>query len=64
MGNAAANPDLSRRRAEAVKSVLATQFKVEAARLSTAGLGATKAIDSNGTPQGRWQNRRVELVKQ
>lgn len=63
VGNAAANMDLSRRRAEAVKSVLATQFKVDAARLTTAGLGATKPIDSNDTPQGRAQNRRVEFVK-
>ena len=40
------------------------QFKVDAARLTTAGLGATKPIDSNATPQGRTQNRRVEFVKQ
>lgn len=63
VGNAAANMDLSRRRAEAVKGVLVTQFKVDAARLTTAGLGSTKPIDSNDTPQGRAQNRRVELVK-
>ena len=63
VGNAAANLDLSRRRAEAVKSVLVAQFKVDAARLTTAGLGATKPIDSNDTPQGRSQNRRVEFVK-
>jgi OOP family OmpA-OmpF porin len=47
-----------------VKSVLVSQFKIDEARLSTAGLGATKPIDSNDTPQGRSQNRRVELVKQ
>ena len=63
VGNAAANLDLSRRRAEAVKAVLVAQFKVDAARLTTAGLGATKPIDSNDTLQGRSQNRRVELVK-
>jgi OmpA-OmpF porin, OOP family len=64
VGNADHNMDLSRRRAEAVKSVLVGQFKVDTARLSTAGMGATKPIDSNDTPQGRSQNRRVELVKQ
>jgi len=63
VGNAAANLDLSRRRAEAVKSVLVAQFKIDAERLSTAGLGPAKPIDSNDTPQGRAQNRRVELVK-
>jgi outer membrane protein OmpA-like peptidoglycan-associated protein len=54
----------SKRRAEAVKAVLVAQFKIDPARLTTAGLGATKPIDSNGTPQGRAQNRRVEFVKQ
>ncbi len=47
-----------------IKSVLATQFNVDAARLTTNGLGATKPIDTNDTPQGRAQNRRVEFVKQ
>jgi outer membrane protein OmpA-like peptidoglycan-associated protein len=64
VGNAAANLDLSRRRAEAVKAVLTAQFKVDGGRLSTAGLGATKPIDTNDTPTGRAQNRRVELVRQ
>ena len=59
VGDAAHNLDLSKRRAEAVKAVLVAQFKVEAARLSTAGRGAGKPIDSNDTPQGRSQNRRV-----
>jgi OmpA-OmpF porin, OOP family len=64
VGNADHNLDLSKRRAEAVKTVLVSQFNVDAARLTTTGLGAAKPIDSNDTPQGRSQNRRVELVKQ
>ena len=64
VGNAAHNLELSKRRAEAVKAVLVSQFKVDSERLTTAGLGATKPIESNDTPQGRSQNRRVELVKQ
>jgi OOP family OmpA-OmpF porin len=64
VGSADHNLDLSKRRAEAVKAVLVSQFKVDTARLTTAGLGATKPIDSNDTPQGRAQNRRVEFVKQ
>jgi outer membrane protein OmpA-like peptidoglycan-associated protein len=63
-GNATHNMDLSKRRAEAVKSVLVSQFNVDASRLTTSGLGSTKPIDTNDTPQGRAQNRRVELVKQ
>lgn len=64
VGDARHNLDLSKRRAEAVKAVLVAQFKVDAARLTTEGLGATKPIDTNDTPQGRAQNRRVEFVKQ
>lgn len=64
VGDAAHNLDLSKRRAEAVRAVLIAQFHVDAARVSSAGLGATKPVESNETPQGRAQNRRVELVKQ
>jgi len=64
VGNSDHNLDLSRRRAEAVKAVLVAQFNIDASRLTTAGLGATKPVDSNDTPQGRAQNRRVEFVKQ
>jgi outer membrane protein OmpA-like peptidoglycan-associated protein len=63
-GNAERNLDLSKRRAEAVKTVLVSQFSIEADRLTTDGLGASKPIDSNDTPQGRAQNRRVEFARQ
>ena len=52
-GNADHNLDLSKRRAEAVKGVLSAQFKIDGARLTTAGLGSSKPLDSNDTPQGR-----------
>jgi OmpA-OmpF porin, OOP family len=64
VGQAAHNLDLSKRRAEAVKAVLVSQFGCDAGRLTTAGLGATKPIASNDTPQGRADNRRVEFIKQ
>jgi outer membrane protein OmpA-like peptidoglycan-associated protein len=64
VGDAAHNMDLSKRRAEAVRSVLVAQFNVDASRLTATGLGSTKPVDTNDTPQGRAQNRRVELVKQ
>jgi OOP family OmpA-OmpF porin len=57
------NLDLSKRRAEAVKSVLVSQFGIGADRLTTMGLGASKPIDTNDTPAGRAQNRRVEFVR-
>jgi OmpA-OmpF porin, OOP family len=63
-GSADHNMDLSKRRAEAVKAVLVSQFKVDGSRLATAGLGASKPMDSNDTPAGRAQNRRVEFVRQ
>ncbi len=64
VGDAAHNLDLSRRRAEAVKTVLAGQFGVDPARLTTSGLGSTRPVGPNDTPQGRAQNRRVEFVRQ
>ncbi len=63
-GAAERNMDLSRRRAEAVKLALVSQFKIAGDRLTTAGLGPSKPIDSNDTPAGRAQNRRVEFVRQ
>lgn len=63
VGDPAHNLDLSRRRAEAVKTVLVQQFQVDAARLTTEGKGAAKPIDSNDTAQGRAQNRRVEFAR-
>jgi outer membrane protein OmpA-like peptidoglycan-associated protein len=58
------NLDLSRRRAAAVKTVLVESFGVDSGRLSTEGFGETRPAADNGTPEGRQQNRRVELVKQ
>jgi outer membrane protein OmpA-like peptidoglycan-associated protein len=63
VGGDAANLDLSRRRANAVKDALTTRLHVDAARLTTSGFGATKPKESNDTPDGRARNRRVELVR-
>jgi outer membrane protein OmpA-like peptidoglycan-associated protein len=62
-GAAEHNLDLSKRRAEAVKSVLVSQFRIAAERLTTLGLGSSKPLESNDTASGRAQNRRVEFVK-
>jgi outer membrane protein OmpA-like peptidoglycan-associated protein len=63
VGDDGHNLELSRRRAQAVQSVLAAQFGVDAGRLTASGFGAAKPIGSNDTPEGRAANRRVEFVK-
>ena len=63
VGDAAHNLDLSKRRAEAVRSVLVSQFAIDPSRLTAGGFGPDKPIGSNDTPDGRAQNRRVEFVK-
>jgi outer membrane protein OmpA-like peptidoglycan-associated protein len=55
--------DLSKRRAEAVKTVLVSQFGIDASRLTTAGFGSSKPVAPNTTPDGKAQNRRVEFVR-
>lgn len=60
-GSAAYNYDLSQRRAVAVSSVL-TQNGVPAGRIANIGRGFDQPIASNATPQGRAQNRRVEII--
>jgi OmpA-OmpF porin, OOP family len=62
-GNAAANQALSEKRAAAVKQYLITTYKIAESRLHSKGFGASKPAGSNDTPEGRQQNRRVELVK-
>jgi outer membrane protein OmpA-like peptidoglycan-associated protein len=62
IGDAERNRQLSERRAEVVKQIFIDYFELAADRLSTEGLGETRPIASNGTPQGRRANRRVEVV--
>jgi len=62
-GNTAANLDLSKRRAEAVKASLIKDFGIDASRLQTDGKGASQPVDSNATTEGKANNRRVEFVK-
>jgi outer membrane protein OmpA-like peptidoglycan-associated protein len=59
-GDAAQNKKLSQARAETVAKWL-TDHGVDKARLSSAGFGIEKPIDSNETEAGRTNNRRVEF---
>jgi len=60
-GDAAYNQNLSRRRAQAVTSVL-IQNGVAPGRIQTIGMGEQNPIADNLTPQGKQQNRRVEII--
>jgi OmpA-OmpF porin, OOP family len=62
-GDAGLNMTLSKKRAEAVKSALESEFKIDASRLETDGKGASDPVASNSTAEGKAQNRRVEFVK-
>jgi outer membrane protein OmpA-like peptidoglycan-associated protein len=63
VGSAPANQTLSEQRAAAVRQFLISNYGVDASRLASKGYGATKPAASNDTPEGRQQNRRVDLVK-
>ena len=62
-GDEAANLELSRRRAAAVKATLTKEFAIDAARMDTDGKGESQPIDSNTTPSGKANNRRVEFIR-
>jgi outer membrane protein OmpA-like peptidoglycan-associated protein len=63
-GEDAANLDLSKRRAAAVKKALADTYGIDASRMVTDGKGETVPVADNKTAEGKAQNRRVEFVKQ
>lgn len=62
VGDKAANLKLSNARAGAVAAWLVGKG-IDAARLSTAGLGDTQPVGENASEDGRARNRRVVLVK-
>jgi outer membrane protein OmpA-like peptidoglycan-associated protein len=55
------NQKLSEQRAQAVRDYLISQG-IPASRVTSKGFGETMPVASNDTPEGRQQNRRVELV--
>lgn len=60
-GSDAINDPLSYNRAQAVAHYLG-QHGVAASRMSVSGQGSRQPIASNATPEGRAQNRRVEIL--
>jgi len=61
-GKPAANQDLSERRAKSVVGYLATKG-VSTSRMRAVGYGQDVPIADNRTPEGREQNRRIEMVR-
>jgi len=55
------NQELSVARADAVGDAVKSAGLTDAARVQTSGLGDAQPIADNGTPDGRRQNRRVEI---
>ncbi|MES2915097.1 MAG: OmpA family protein [Pseudomonadota bacterium] len=60
-GSAAYNQDLSQRRAVSVASIL-RESGVPGGRIAAFGRGEDQPVASNLTPEGRAQNRRVEII--
>ena len=62
-GSHKANLDLSKQRAEAVRSMLLRQFpKISLTRVACEGIGYFAPLASNATAEGREINRRVEVI--
>ena len=60
VGSESLNQDLSERRAENVQNFLAVEG-VSGARVRAFGFGESLPVATNATPEGRQQNRRVEI---
>ena len=61
-GSAALNEQLSQYRADAVKALLVSRYRMDERRISAIGKGEDSPIADNSTAQGRQQNRRVEVI--
>ena len=62
-GDETHNQTLSEARAAAVVDFLVEEYGIDRSRMEVRGLGESNPVDSNDTPEGRQNNRRVELVR-
>ena len=62
-GSDAANLELSKKRAAAVKDAIVKEFGIDETRIETNGKGETQPVADNKTKEGKAANRRVEFVK-
>jgi len=60
-GKDAMNQELSQKRAESVRTYLVSRG-IAADRVTATGFGPTRSIADNASPEGRANNRRVEIV--
>ncbi len=60
-GNAAKNEELSYRRADSVRQHLIAQG-IPAEKIKAVGLGSSRPVADNDSPEGRANNRRVEII--
>jgi OOP family OmpA-OmpF porin len=56
------NQKLSERRAMAVRQALINDYGIDGGRLVARGYGAAQPVADNATEEGRYQNRRVEVI--
>jgi outer membrane protein OmpA-like peptidoglycan-associated protein len=61
VGSATKNDELSRQRAESVRTHLISQG-IPADKIKAVGLGSSRPVAENSTAEGRANNRRVEIV--
>ena len=60
-GSDSTNKELSLKRAQSVREHLVSKG-IEAGKIEAVGLGESRAVASNDSPEGRANNRRVELI--
>jgi outer membrane protein OmpA-like peptidoglycan-associated protein len=61
VGSDAYNMELSKRRAESVKKYLVEKYNIDEQRLMIDGVGSSRPIADNSTPEGQAQNRCVMI---
>ncbi len=62
-GDETSNLELSKRRAESIKSTLSSEFGIDKSRVATDGKGEKEPVGDNLKPEGKAQNRRVDFIK-
>ncbi len=61
-GSKELNERLSQERAESIEKYLVANSLIPDEKISAKGLGDSKPISTNKTPEGRSQNRRVDVI--